>query len=126
MLAAPLMIGCDITTMDDKTLEIISNPELIAIDQDQLGKQGIREYRNDGIEYWKKELSGNRVAVAILNRSERKCHVDLQWDALELDPDQSYDVRNAVEHCDLGCHCKQISIDVERHVCSVLVMNPVS
>ena len=68
MLSAPLMIGCDIRTMSESTKSILSNKDILAIDQDSLGKPGFRVYRKDGIEAWKKPLINKRVAIAILNR----------------------------------------------------------
>lgn len=72
MLAAPLMIGTDIDTLDPDVLAALSNREVIAIDQDSLGKQAVR-VRVDGpnatdrTEVWARPLAGGDVAVALLN-----------------------------------------------------------
>lgn len=82
MLSTPLMIGCDLTEISGETLELLKNRELIALDQDERCMQAyvVKEYRSDGVligEVWYKPLSGeNRAAVAFLNRSERRLHME--------------------------------------------------
>ena len=74
MLSTPLMLGCDLTTLTKDTLEIITNDELIAINQDALCNQAYvcKEYFNDKEllgEIWIKDLADGSRAVAVLNRS---------------------------------------------------------
>jgi alpha-galactosidase len=70
MLAAPLMAGNDLRTMPSAIRDILTNKEVIAVDQDALGHQGQR-YRDYGdTEVWRKELTGNTKAYLLLNRSE--------------------------------------------------------
>ncbi len=70
MLAAPLIAGNDLRTMPPEVREILTNKEVIAVDQDALGHQGQR-YRDYGdTEVWRKELTGNTEAYLLLNRSE--------------------------------------------------------
>lgn len=66
--AAPLLIGCDIRKMDETTKSILTNRELISINQDPLGKQGYVVKRKDGVDYWVKELSGDSCAIGLFNR----------------------------------------------------------
>jgi len=51
MLAAPLMMGCDVRDMSDATKTILMNKDIIAIDQDPLGKQGFRVYRKMDLKF---------------------------------------------------------------------------
>jgi alpha-galactosidase len=69
MLAAPLMAGNDLRTMADEVRAILTSRELIAIDQDALGRQARRIYNNDGEEVWVRELVGGERAAALLNRA---------------------------------------------------------
>jgi len=70
LLSAPLLLGNDLTKLDDFTLNLITNDEVIAIDQDKLGKQAIPVIKANGIEVWKKELADGNIALGIFNVSE--------------------------------------------------------
>ncbi len=67
MLSAPLLLGCDLAQMDGFTLGLLTNDEVLAVNQDPLGKQGRMVY--DGISYqiWKKELYDGSIAIAVFN-----------------------------------------------------------
>jgi alpha-galactosidase len=67
MLAAPLIAGNNLTQMSPDTAAILMNKDVIAIDQDALGKQGDRVYAEGPVEIWAKPLTGGRMAVAIFN-----------------------------------------------------------
>jgi len=79
MLAAPLMAGNDLRSMDKETHEILTNKEVIAIDQDSLGQQGIRFMDMGDHEIWAKPLSKDELAVCFLNRSEKEWVLDYKW-----------------------------------------------
>ena len=79
MLAAPLMAGNDLRKMSDQTREILTNKDIIALDQDPLGVEAFRFYAFDGIEIWVKPLSNNELAVCFLNRSGRPQQVSYNW-----------------------------------------------
>ena len=70
MLAAPLMVNLDVRAMPDSVTSILLNKELIAIDQDALGRQCSTVYKQDGIQVFQKPLSGGRYAICILNRND--------------------------------------------------------
>jgi alpha-galactosidase len=70
ILAAPLLAGNDLSKMTPETLSILTNKEVVAIDQDPLGKQGYRLSAVGPIEIWEKPLSGGAKAVALFNRGE--------------------------------------------------------
>ncbi len=67
LLSAPLLIGCDLTRLDDFTLNLITNDEVIAVNQDPLGKQAIRKFNENGTQVWVKELEDGNHAVGIFN-----------------------------------------------------------
>lgn len=89
MMAAPLLLGNDLTAMTPEVKEIISNRDMIAVDQDPLGVQGLR-YRRDGdLEYWFKPLEGGDWAFAVLNRAEEAKWITVDWDQFTFTDDFS-------------------------------------
>ena len=124
MLSAPLMIGCDIRTMSESTKSILSNKDILAIDQDSLGKPGFRVYRKDGIEAWKKPLINKRVAIAILNRMSTEQSLTTGLKSLELNPDSKYNVYDAWEHKNIDHKVGQLSVKLKPHETKVFVLSP--
>ncbi|MEI7987244.1 MAG: NPCBM/NEW2 domain-containing protein [Armatimonadota bacterium] len=68
MLAAPLLLGCDLTRIDDFTQRLICNPEVVSIDQDSLGKAAVRIWESGKLEIWSRPLDDGSSAIAIFNR----------------------------------------------------------
>lgn len=79
MLAAPLMAGNDISNMSNETKEVLTNTDVIAIDQDSLGIQGFKYSSNDSVEIWFKPLVNDNWAMCILNRSIKPQKVTFNW-----------------------------------------------
>jgi alpha-galactosidase len=79
MLAAPLMAGNDLRKMLPQTTAILTNKDIIALDQDPLGMEAFRYYAFDGIEIWIKPLTNNELAICFLNRSGRPQNVSYDW-----------------------------------------------
>jgi alpha-galactosidase len=79
MLAAPLIAGNDMRSMSAETREILTNPDVIAVDQDSLGVQGFRYSAKDGVEVWFKPLTGGDWAMCILNRTKEARDVSFDW-----------------------------------------------
>src|SRR5215471_3115353 len=69
LLAAPLLAGNDLTNMSPTTLSLLTNPELIALDQDPAGIQGHRVAQEGPLEVWVKPLADGSKAVGLFNRS---------------------------------------------------------
>jgi alpha-galactosidase len=65
LLSAPLLIGCDMARMDDFTLNLLTNDEVIGINQDMLGRQAVPVSRGNGIEIWAKDLYDGSKAVGV-------------------------------------------------------------
>ena len=84
LLSAPLLIGCPIDQMDDFTLGLLTNDEVLEIDQDPLGRQARRLLRKDGAEIWAKKLYDGNWAVGLFNRQDTARPVKLDWDLLDL------------------------------------------
>jgi hypothetical protein len=70
MLSAPLLIGCDLTRLDEFTLNLLTNDEVLALDQDPLGMQAKPVIKTDAIQVWVKGLEDGTKAIGIFNTSE--------------------------------------------------------
>jgi alpha-galactosidase len=68
LLAAPLIAGNDLRTMRPEIHDILTNKEVIAVDQDALGREGERVAKNGDLEVWAKQLKDGSRAVILLNR----------------------------------------------------------
>ena len=77
LLAAPLMIGGDLSCVDEFTLNLLCNNEVIAVDQDPLGKQASCLWENETIQIWGRPLSDGSRAAGIFNLGERAVEIDL-------------------------------------------------
>ncbi len=126
MLSAPLMMGCDLRNLNEVTKTILLNKDVIDIDQDRLGKQGFRVMRNDGIEAWKKILTGDRVAIAFLNRNSTEQSVAASWKELELPPQAGFTIYDVWKHASLGRSDGPLSLRLKAHECQVFVLSPVA
>jgi len=124
IVAAPLIAGNDIRTMSKETKEILTNSDVIAVDQDSLGVQGFR-YSNDGdVEVWIKPLSCGDWAVCFLNRSEKSVKFEFDWAKHTIYDDLSktsidnkivYQVRDLWKHKSIGDTKKKIVTDLSSH-----------
>jgi alpha-galactosidase len=79
ILAAPLLAGNDVRHMDQPTMDILINKEVIAIDQDKLGKQGTRFSKNGDQEIWTRELDRHAMAIALFNRGDQPAEMTIKW-----------------------------------------------
>lgn len=84
MLAAPLFAGNDLVHMTEPTRELLTNTELIAIDQDPLGKQGFKIKDYGELEIYFKPLENEELAICIFNRFDHSVSITLNWKTLEL------------------------------------------
>ena len=87
MLAAPLIMGTDVTGMTAQTRAILTNPRIIAIDQDSLGRSAMRWRGYPDYDIWAKPLAGDRWAIALLNRSNQPQQISVDWVHGELRDD---------------------------------------
>jgi len=68
LLAAPLIVGADLSRLKPSDLSILTNPQVVAVDQDPLGIQGRRVAKEGSLEVWMKPLAGGSKAVGLFNR----------------------------------------------------------
>ncbi|NKI98522.1 glycoside hydrolase family 27 protein [Novosphingobium sp. SG707] len=98
MLAAPLIVGADIAGLKPEITRILTNPRLVAIDQDTLGIQGFAWQRGSELEIWARPLSGQRWAIAALNRSSSVQNHVLDWTKEPLGDDLTQTFAKIGEH----------------------------
>ena len=113
LLAAPLLIGCDMTRMDPFTLNLLTNDEVIEINQDPLGKQAGRVLKKDGVEIWVKDMEDGSKAVGIFNLTNSTEKIKADWNVLGITGKQV--VRDAWRQKDLGQFTGNFSADVAAH-----------
>ncbi len=113
LLCAPLLIGCDLTRLDDFTLNLLTNDEVLAVDQDPLGRQAARVARNGQTEVWAKDLEDGSKAVGLFNRDEEERVVTARWSDLGVSGKQI--VRDLWRQQDRGTFDGEYHAAVPRH-----------
>jgi alpha-galactosidase len=115
LLASPLMSGNDLREMTPETIAILTNKEVIAINQDTLGTQGKR-IRDDGdLEVWTKPLADGSIAAILLNRSAAESKMSLTCEDLGLPAGTTFTVRDLWAHKDIGRSTGSYSASVASH-----------
>ena len=84
LLASPLLLGCDLTRLDPFTLNLLTNDEVLDVNQDPLGRQAVRVQHDDAQEIWAKPMSDGSTAVGLFNRSCLTRTVTLPFASLGL------------------------------------------
>jgi alpha-galactosidase len=124
MLAAPLMAGNDLESMTAETRDILTNREVIAVDQDALGSQGKRARHEDGQDIWVKPLQDGGVAAVLLNRATTARTTAVNWTELGFPADKGAAVRDLWAHKDLGAFQRSYSATVEPHGVVMIRVRP--
>ena len=110
LVAAPLIFAGDITRLDDCTLSLLCNDEVIEVDQDPLGKPGRRVAKSGDQEVWARPLEDGSLAVGLFNRGEEQATVTAKWSDLGVQGKQR--VRDLWRQKDLGTMDGQFSAPV--------------
>jgi alpha-galactosidase len=113
MLSAPLLIGCDIPKMSPFIVSLFSNDEVLAVNQDSLGRQGWRATQDGSKEVWMKPLAGGSLAVAFFNRGDEPADVSVRWADLKLTGPQF--VRDLWRQKDAGVQEEGYTVNVAAH-----------
>ena len=100
LLSAPLLIGGDLTTIDSFSLSILSNDEVIAVDQDPLGRAATQVFQQEKLSVWVKELEDGSRAVGLFNLNDSELTVGAKWSDLGLTG--KHQVRDLWRQKDLG------------------------
>ena len=113
ILAAPLLAGNDLRDIKPSILQILTNKEVIAVDRDALGKQGVRASQEDTVEVWVRTLADGAYAAGLFNRGDATAKVTAKWSDLGISG--SHAVRDLWEHADRGKFTDAFSADVPSH-----------
>lgn len=120
MLASPLIIGGDLTRLDAFTVGLLSNDEVIAVDQDILGKQATPAYRSGSVEVLTKKLQGGAIAVGFFNLGEHETVVYVLWSDLGIHGRQA--VRDLWRQKDLGEFADGMRMSVGEHGAELILV----
>jgi len=124
LMAAPLMAGNDIRGMTDEIRGVLTNKEVIAVDQDALGYQGRRVKRDGDREIWSKQMADGSRAVALLNRGDSETEIRVAWTDIGYPDSISAAVRDLWAHQDLGSQQGGFSAKVPSHGVVMVTVRP--
>jgi alpha-galactosidase len=113
LLSSPLLIGCDLTKLDPFTLNLLSNDEVLAVNQDPLGRQAGRLAKDGRVQVWAKDLQDGSKAVGLFNLGEEPATAAAHWSDLGLEGQHS--VRDLWRQSDLGAFNGEFQTVVPRH-----------
>ena len=122
LIAAPLIFSGDITRLDDFTLSLLCNDEVIEVDQDPLGKPGRRMVRQGTSEVWARQLEDGSLAVGLFNRGESEAEIAARWADLGIRGPQK--VRDLWRQQDLGVVNDRFGAKVGRHGVVLVRLRP--
>jgi alpha-galactosidase len=126
MLASPLMAGNDVRTMDARTRAILLAPEIIAIDQDPLGRQARRVSKSATTEVWSRPLADGSRAVALLNRGTAPATIAIDWTAIGYPSGLAATVRDLWAREDVARPTGRYAATVRPHAAMIVKITPAS
>ena len=125
MLASPLIMGNDLRKTSPETLKTLTNKEVIAVNQDKLGIQGLRYTNKDNIEIWVKPLLNGEWAISFINMNNEPYDLSFDWKEQEIGDDMNqrffnavtdtYKIRDLFNHLDLGDTKKPLTAKIGVH-----------
>jgi alpha-galactosidase len=124
ILAAPLIAGNDIRSMSPEIAEILTNKEVIAVDQDPQGLQGRRVKREGNLEVWAKQMADGSRAVALLNRGATETKISVSWSDIGYPDYLPASVRDLWARKDLGKSTGSFSATVASHGVVMVKIKP--
>jgi alpha-galactosidase len=124
LLAAPLIAGNDLRNMRPEIHDILTNKEVIAVDQDAMGRQGRRVAKDGDLEVWGKQLKDGGRAVVLLNRGGSEQQISVNWEDLGYPNTLSASVRDLWQHKDLGKFTGKFSAAIASHGVVMITVKP--
>jgi alpha-galactosidase len=124
LLAAPLMAGNDLRDMTPEIRDILTNREVIAVNQDPLGRQGRRVWKNGDLEVWSKPLAGGARALILFNRGSAEQQITAHWTDLYYPENLTASVRDLWQKQDLGKFIGKFSASVPSHGVVMVTVKP--
>ena len=124
LLAAPLIAGNDLRDMRPEIHDILTNKEVIAVDQDPMGREGERVSKNGDLEVWSKQLQDGGRAVILLNRGSGEHEITARWEDLGYPGHISASVRDLWQHKNLGKFTEKFFASVPSHAVVMVTIRP--
>jgi alpha-galactosidase len=118
LLDSPLLIGCDMTQLDEFTLGLLTNDDVLDVNQDPLGRQAARVAKDGDVEVWAKDMEDGSKAVGLFNRGAAPAGATLKWADLGLSG--KLKVRDLWRQQDLGKFRDKFETTVGRHGVALL------
>ncbi len=118
MQAAPLLLGADMSQLDAFTIALLTNDEVLDVDQDMLGTAGGRVWKVQKLEVWSRPLWDGTTAVALFNRGMKPYEVTARWSDIGVRGRQP--VRDLWRRRDLGSFTDAFTTIVPRHGAAML------
>jgi alpha-galactosidase len=122
LLSAPLLLGFDVGQADAFVVSLLTNDEVLEVNQDPLGKAAGRVSRDGACEVWSKEMEDGSKAVGLFNRGLFPATVSAKWSDLCVSGPQK--VRDLWRQQDLGDFKDQYQVTVPRHGCVLVRIWP--
>ena len=124
ILAAPLIAGNDIRNMTPEIKSILTNKEVIAVDQDPLGREGRRVWKDGDREVWSKEMKNGSRAVVLFNRGTSDAEISAPWETIGYPATISASVRDLWQSKDMGRFKSQYGATVPSHGVVMVTVTP--
>jgi alpha-galactosidase len=124
VLAAPLLAGNDLRDMKPEIHDILTNREVVAVDQDPLGSEGRRVRKDGDLEVWAKQMQDGSRSVVLLNRETAEKEISVSWEDLGYPAHLSAGVRDLWRAKDLGQYKEKFSAQVAPHSVVMIKIAP--
>ncbi|HXY01873.1 MAG TPA: alpha-galactosidase [Candidatus Limnocylindrales bacterium] len=124
LLDAPLIAGNDVRSMTPEIKEILTNTEVIAVNQDKLGQEGHRAKKTGDLEVWAKTLVDGGRAVILLNRGATESEISVAWEDIGYTAHLPAKVRDLWAHKDVGTFTGSYSAKVPSHAVVMVKVAP--
>jgi alpha-galactosidase len=122
LLSAPLLIGCDLSRLDPFTLNLLTNDEVLAVNQDPLGKQAVQVKNNSNYAIWAKDLEDGSKAAGLFNLTADPLNVHVDLNDLAI---SGYaEMRDLWRQKDLGAVALSFEVLVQPHGVALLKLTP--
>ena len=121
LLNAPMLLGCDLEHMDDFTLNLLTNDDVIDVSQDELGKQAVDVATDTNTDVYAKPMADGSWSIGLFNRGDADTDVTIKWADLKLSG--KYHVRDLWRQKDLGAFADSFTAKVGPHGVVLIKMN---
>jgi len=126
LVKAALILGCDLTCLDARILDLLSNTEIIAVNQDPLGVQGVLISDDNGLQVWAGPLADGAIACVLFNiqSDAEPANITVRFSDLPLDASVAF-ARSLIDRRDLGVFDECFTAEVPYHGAMMLKLFPI-